>query len=317
MMHQLDHHLLSSAERTFLRSSNSKERINVLVAFSGGVDSAVLLCALTKIKYLNLALCYVHHGDFTNKAYRDAASELAAATAKKNGLPLFVEKITQPLRTEDDMREARYLLLQKAAHEFQASGIALAHHADDLLETRMMRLIRGVGGAQGFVAMSEYYEHLWRPLLLFSKAELYVYAQKESISFLEDPTNQDLDPLRNWLRQSWLPQLEERIPGSLKSLSRSLENLAGRDSEEDRLLAKHNELHPGEVGLYLSYLLTLSLKSRRTLLAQYLYSLNKRDFSQGHLDEIIKRLDSTEKVHTFRVAGCVWSINAGRVIVLD
>lgn len=316
MMRHLDHQLLASAERVFFRGASKDAPVKVLVAFSGGVDSASLLCGLAKIKFLQLALCYVHHGDSENKEFRDAALDLATETAQKHRLPLFIEKVQMPLRTEEEMREARYLALKKAAQEFQAEVVALGHHADDLLETRMMRLIRGVG-AQGFVGMGEVYQQLWRPLLSVSKAHLCDYAEKENIRFLEDPSNQDLDPLRNWLRQSWLPQLEERIPGSLTSLARSLENLVGRDSEEDHLLAKHRELHPEGAGVALSFLLALSLKSRRTLLAQYLYSLNKRDFSQGHLDEVIKRLDNTEKVHTFKVAGCVWSVNAGRVIVLD
>lgn len=290
----------------------------VLLAYSGGLDSAVLLHLFSKWKGVEVVLGHVHHGDHSNREYRDQVLALAESAASKYGLQLKTFKVKAQLESEAELREARHQQLQFWAHEVAADVIVTAHHQDDLLETRLLKLIRGAG-PQGLVSFQEHSLKYWRPLMEVSKVELLEYAQKEGILFLQDPTNAETEAVRNWLRQEWLPALERKVPGASGSLGRSLELIVEELREQPSALQLHNQSHglSSREGLDLLFLESLSQKSRRSLLAGYLLESKKRDFSYSQIEEILKRLDSSQKVHTFKVAGLVWSVNAGRVKVLD
>lgn len=313
-LYSLDHKMMKQ-----LKTLNFESK-RFLVAFSGGVDSAVLLKSLSKQLNISLAICYVHHGDSSNKEYRDRAAAFSEKLATDLKIPYFTGKISEVLKNENEevLREARYKILQKKAIDFKADFIVLGQHGDDLVETRILRLLRGTGGS-GLRAMQVQVGNLFRPMLEFSKAELYEYAKNENIPFIEDPSNLETDPMRNWLRMFWLPALEQKWPGSVSSIGRSLENIVNELESEESLIVRHDrEIGEAQVnGLSLLFLESLSPKSRRTLIAQYLLLLKKRDFSTSHIEEVLKRLDSSQKIHTFKVGGCHWSVNAGQVQVLD
>jgi tRNA(Ile)-lysidine synthase len=180
-----------------------------------------------------------------------------------------------------------------------------------------MRLIRGTG-AQGLQAMSVYKDATFRPFLEVTKKELKKYLRVEKLRTFEDPTNTSLDPFRNWIREEWLKSLEKRQKGAAASLARSLEIVAQEISASSGSassdLLSHNEAYKTH-GLSRAYYLTLSPFDQRRLLAQYLFSLGKRDFSQSQLEEIQKRLDKSQKVITFKVSGSHWEINAQQIKV--
>lgn len=285
----------------------------ILVALSGGVDSVALMRTLAKTHEKSLMEAfYFHHGDGENGAYRDQAAVFCTELCAALKIPLHISKANTELSSEAGYRELRYAEIErlKNMHGFQV--VALGHHQDDLLETRLLRLVRGTGG-QGLTAMKEWDGKLLRPFLSKSKAELEKYLQEEAQNFCEDPTNRHLDPLRNWMRQEWLPQLEARAVGSVSSLARSLETLAAEAQTREDLLAPEENYKTH--GFRRSYYLTLTASEQKRLLAQYLFSLGKKDFSQAHLEEIQKRLDKSQKVITFQVGGCHWEINAEQIKV--
>lgn len=290
----------------------------VLLAFSGGVDSSVLLHILSKWSQFEIFLGHVHHGQESNADYRDRVRELTIEAAKKYSIELYETQLKGVDQSEESLREARHQHLQKWKTLVGADVIVTGHHLDDLLETRLLKLLRGAG-KQGFVSFQEKSLEFWRPLLETSKAQILEYAEKEGISYLEDPTNKDSEPLRNWLRNEWLPALEAKLPKGVEVLGRSLNHLAEELQGRDDVLQIHNRTcgSASEQGLSLIFLATLNPKARQALLAGYLLNLKKRDFSLSQIEEILKRLDSSQKVHTFKVASLVWSVNAGRVKVLD
>ncbi len=285
----------------------------VLVALSGGVDSVVLLVTLLKtLGAKNLIAFHYHHGAGSNLAYRNQAVVFCQNLCADLGVPLHISKAEGEASSEAELRDLRYAEINRLKKEQNIEVVALGHHRDDLLETRMLRLIRGTGG-QGLAAMHEWDGNLFRPFLEISKEELRKYAAEEDLKFVEDPSNEDLDPMRNWLRQEWLPSLENRSPGALGALSRSLETLVSELEAADDLL-QHNEDYKLS-GLQRSFYLTLGLTEQRRLLAQYLFALGKRNFSQSHLEEVQKRLDKSQKVITFQVGGLNWEINAEQIKV--
>jgi tRNA(Ile)-lysidine synthase len=289
----------------------------LLVAVSGGADSIALLRALSRLKdlwKLEILVGHVHHGvtgSFEQRAFRERAQGFVAGVANELNVDFFACEFEgeRPLESEAELREFRHTSLAQMANERNCQAIALAHHREDLLETRILRLIRGVG-PQGLEAMRACDGLLFRPLLSVSKRELLEYLADRGYEFLEDPSNDELDALRNWVRRSWLPALEERRPGSLQSLSGSLERLSERKQREIQGLEALGQRE----SLDRFQLLTLDRSEKRQLLATYMKHLGVKNYSASHIDEVIKRLDSNRKCLTFRVIGCDWCVDAERIV---
>ncbi|WP_413581606.1 tRNA lysidine(34) synthetase TilS [Bdellovibrio sp. HCB288] len=292
-----------------------------LVALSGGVDSVALLTVLSKLlPGTHLGACYFHHGDDKNQEYRSDALEFCEKLCKKLDVSFFALKSKALAKSEAQYREQRYEALARLQRDENFEVLATGHHADDLLETRLMRIVRGTGG-QGLVAMSYFSGGVFRPFLETPKVELRKYLRAEKIRAFEDPSNRLLDPFRNWIREDWLKSLEKRQKGAVKSLARSLEILAQElqsvDHKPGSDLLAQNEAYKSQKshGLSRPFYLTLTPFEQRRLLAQYLFALGKRDFSQSQLEEIQKRLDKSQKVISFKVSGCQWEINAEQIKV--
>ncbi|WP_413287470.1 tRNA lysidine(34) synthetase TilS [Bdellovibrio sp. HCB337] len=289
---------------------NELQDKKILVGFSGGVDSLALLWSLHRVKKAGVEACYVHHGVGDNQPYRDAAESFCKKFCEEKSIPFHSRKNTGPvLKSEADLRDFRHRSLEEVRLQTSSNLLALAHHREDLLETRLLRLIRGTG-SQGIVAMRILQAPLFRPFLKTSKKDLQEYLEKFSLQAFEDPSNQDLNPFRNWLRQEWLVALEKRQEGSVNSLGRSLEILA--DSLEEKGLPE---------GIFQDnfmsrpHYLALSKTQQKQALAQYMLRQGAQDFSQSHLEEIQKRLDISQKEFIFKVGGIDWEINAQQIRV--
>lgn len=305
MKRNLDHQLWK-----FILKYNLKDK-KIGIALSGGLDSVALLVSLSKV-HKDIQAFHFHHGPTSSrpqKKYRDQAVVFCQKLCAKIKVPLEVLASTEKSgASEADLRKLRYGAFGKFMSDNQIDVLMLAHHADDLLETRLLRLIRGTG-AQGLEAMKECDGNFARPFLMISKQDLKLYLKGEKVKFLEDPSNESIDPLRNWLRKTWLSPLEKRQKGASQSLARSLEALVQEVSGQKSLLSEAFSSQ----GLSRAYYLTLTEADQQRLLAQYLYRLGKRDFSQSHIKEIQKRLDSSQKEHSFRVASCDWNVNAQQI----
>jgi len=212
------------------------------VAFSGGVDSHVLLHALSRLRRehsLRLGAIHVNHG-----LHRDAdewARHCARICAELD-VECRVERIhVADIREhglEAAARRARYACL--AGHVGPDDVLLTAHQRDDQAETVLLQLLRGAG-VHGLAAMPEITEfsrgRLARPLLGFSRAQLLAYAQAENLQWIEDPSNRDEHPARNFLRHQVFPLLERRWPGASEQIARSA-GFAAEAAEQLDLLAE-------------------------------------------------------------------------------
>lgn len=311
MKQDLDHHIWKILKAHELQSQG------ILVALSGGLDSVALLVSLRKV-HKKIEAAYFHHGESeTNEQsrHRDEAALFCEKLCRRLDVPFHLLKNSRFSKSEADLREQRYAALKKCLSQQKLDLLAFGHHRDDLLETRMLRLIRGTGG-QGLGAMEVYREVFLRPLLEVSKKELRSYLSAEKIRSLKDPSNKSTDPLRNWLREDWFRSLERKQKGSLRSLARSLETLALEIEKQPKWdLLSQNEAYSPPGSLSRSFYLSLNRTEQKRLLAQYLLSLGKKNFTQAHLEEIAKRLDNSQKVIMFRVAQQEWLINAEQIKV--
>ena len=265
-----------------------------LLAVSGGVDSMVLAEFCRKWQRglgCELALAHVHHGlDGKSDRFRNRAQKLVKRWAQEHDLVLFTnrpEKLV--LRSEAELREYRHAWLEKWKPGFDV--VVYAHHSDDLLETRLLRLIRGTGPG-GLKAMRVLQSGKLRPLLSVSRAEIEGYAKARALKWCDDPSNQRTETLRNWLRHDWLPRLEHRQKGATQALHRSLS-----------LLSHHQPISrvANHVGVRRD-----SVNER--VVAEYLQALGLRNYGRSHVQEILKRIDTRQKNLSFKMLGVVFVV---------
>ena len=196
---------------------------NVLVAYSGGLDSHVLLHLVSKIPEFTVRAIHVHHG---LQAVADSWVEHCQGICKHLSLPLDVTYLNlMPEKGESIeavARQGRYQALNASLQ--LGENLLTAQHQNDQSETLLLQLFRGAG-VQGLAAMPEVKSfgkgcHV-RPLLGVSRQALEAYAKKNQLHYIEDPSNQDTSFDRNFLRQTIFPQLRKRWLGLDKAINRS------------------------------------------------------------------------------------------------
>lgn len=193
----------------------------LLLAVSGGADSVALLRALAIIAdrphwQLRLHVGHVHHH---LRDAADADADFVADLAARLGLDFHLEHI-HPVDADGNLESAarrlRYTALQRIAHHADCSAVATAHHADDQLETMLMRLIRGTS-VQGLAAMAarrplDDRTPLIRPMLRSDHAAAVAFLQRLGQGWREDATNTERSRWRARLRADVLPVLRELRP---------------------------------------------------------------------------------------------------------
>ncbi|HEY4215420.1 MAG TPA: tRNA lysidine(34) synthetase TilS [Steroidobacteraceae bacterium] len=219
--------------------------VSLCVAFSGGVDSSVLLAALAGLRAVGpggprgtarpsgdvrprLRAVHVNHGIHPNAGKWVSHCR---GFARRLGVTITV-LTTKVVRSkgvslEAAAREARYSLL--AEHLERDEVLLTGHHEDDQLETVLLQLFRGSGLA-GLAAMPELTRfatgQLARPLLPWSREQLAAWAQSKDLSWIEDDTNEDQSLDRNYLRGTVLPLVRNRWSGVGSAVARSARHAA-------------------------------------------------------------------------------------------
>jgi tRNA(Ile)-lysidine synthase len=209
----------------------------LVVGVSGGPDSLALLDALVR---LGLSLRVAH---FDHQLRAESAAEAAqvAQMAAQRGVPYELGQgdVAAMARAErrsleESARELRYRFLFDCARRSGAQAVAVAHTADDQVETVLMHLLRGAGlsGLKGMTPIShlpvwDAHIPLARPLLGVWRCDVEAYCQAEGLNPLQDASNQSDDFFRNRLRHTLLPELERYNPQVKASLLRTANALAG------------------------------------------------------------------------------------------
>ncbi|QKT04897.1 tRNA lysidine(34) synthetase TilS [Ectothiorhodospiraceae bacterium 2226] len=209
------------------------------VAYSGGLDSTVLLHAARALLGERVAALHVHHG---LQAAADQWAERCRATAAAWGIDCRVREVDARAAPgespEAAARRARYAALRAAVGHGEC--VLLAHHQEDQAETVLLQLLRG-GGARGLAAMPAEAPfgagRLARPWLGQPRAALEAYAAEHALSWIDDPSNRDLRYDRNYLRHEIMPRLGARWPAAAASLARSARHAAQAAELADALAA--------------------------------------------------------------------------------
>ena len=221
----LEHQLKTFLANAFLRQKLLNPKL--MLAFSGGLDSCVLLHLLADCKKtlpFQLQAHHVNHGLSPNAASWEI---FCAEFCAKLNILLTISKVkveqNSGLGLEAAARAVRYMALASTEADF----ICLAHHQDDQAETLLLQLARGAGvkGLAGMAAI-DLSRKLLRPLLDVPRASLEVYARANKLTWINDESNADIKFDRNFMRHEVLSRLEKQYPAIKQTISRSAKHLA-------------------------------------------------------------------------------------------
>ncbi len=208
----------------------------IIIAYSGGIDSQVLLHVLHYLQQhqqlLNpLYVCHVNHGISSNAL---KWQEFAQQQCQLLGLEFTACQVKVKAKARHSLealaREARYQALQEVSQrvaeqcQLDKALIVTGHNSDDQSETFLLALKRGAG-LKGLSAMGKetaFGKHLLvRPMLNISRLHIEHYAQAHQLTWIEDESNLDIQFDRNFLRQQIIPLLTARWPSILQTINRS------------------------------------------------------------------------------------------------
>ena len=257
-------------------SRNTEKRI--WVAYSGGVDSHVLLHLLATANHPELTAIHAIHIDHGLNPDSDDWAQHCADIAKNLNVVFSCKKVDvkniDTLGMEAAARTARYQALQQGMT--QDDVLLTAQHQQDQAETLLLQLLRGAG-PKGLSAMIRQFQlgetSVMRPLLNISQSDILAYANHHQLQWIDDPSNVETRWNRNYIRHNVWPVIEQRWPAASKTLSRSAEHCA----EASELLAELAQQDLDQLGmdceadcLSIPQLLTLSSSRCRNLLRHFL-----------------------------------------------
>ena len=280
-----------------------------VIAYSGGIDSHVLLYCCVKLK-LPVRAIHVHHG---LQEIADEWVEHCRSICEQLDVYLdvvFVDAKQQNGQSpEESARNARYAVL----HDNLQDGDCLitAQHQNDQAETLLLQLFR-TASAAGLAAMPERKQlgkclHI-RPLLPFSRLEIEAFAKESRLHWIEDPSNQDVTFDRNYVRKNIIPVLTERWPEIAKQLStvagiqqgnlRVLEDMAAIDLANVVVIPVFQSLlcrYPVISVLSITALKKLSTERLFNLLRYWVISEAGVSPTRNLLQEIVKTIIHTKQ----------------------
>jgi len=256
---------------------------HLICGVSGGVDSMSLLYILHR---LNLKTTVIHCNYQVRGEDSDGDQELVEKVCMMWDLDCISVKLN-PEEAEGQnfqawARDRRYQIFRDIKRETNADYITTAHHRDDQLETILQKILRG-SGLSSWKGMQVMEGDLFRPLLSLSKGDLIEFAKGNHIPFREDVTNKSSNYARNFLRNEWVPRLNELFPGWQKNVL-SVPERAG----EFELLAKEllQQIRIDKQTIDRKKLLSLNKKAWPALFLQFLNdALPNHSVTTGFLDQ--------------------------------
>lgn len=196
-----------------------------LLAISGGVDSMVLLQLCIQLK-IHIEVAHINY--HLRAENSDADEALVTKICAQNHIPIHIYhtdfKQSKNKNIQTWAREIRYDFFHKIRKERKIDYIMTAHHLNDQLETFFIHLMRGTG-IRGLCGIPNAENKIIRPLLNFSKKEIYDFALQNAIPFREDESNTKNIYQRNFLRNEIIPQLEKIQPMFLDNFRQTLGHL--------------------------------------------------------------------------------------------
>lgn len=269
------------------------KKSRLILAFSGGVDSRVLLHLLAQFKdqypQTECIVVHVHHGLSSNA---DEWALLCQQWVKEYDLPCYVEHVNCQVKgsasLEQVARNARYSALEK--YVSREDIVLTGQHSDDQVETFLLALKRG-SGPKGLSSMAEVKPFaqglLIRPLLTISRDQIEAYAQQQNFEWVTDESNADIRFDRNYLRHQITPVFKQRWSDFSRSVARSALLCAEQEALLDELLMPlYEQAVQTDLSLSISDIAEKSEAIRNRILRMWLAKLHQSMPSKEQLQTI-------------------------------
>jgi tRNA(Ile)-lysidine synthase len=304
--------MMFNLERLFHSIFKTTNKTKFLIAYSGGMDSHVLLHSMNNLceqnPLLKIRAIHVHHGLSVNA---DSWVKHCTTVCEQLNIELIVKYVNVKSKSKNKhsleslARTLRYQEISKTIYADEC--LLTAHHINDQAETVLLQLFRGAG-PKGLAAMPKYKNfapgYFLRPLLEFNRKELHDYAIKNQLQWIEDESNENIGHDRNFVRHQLMPIIQQRWSGMLTTLTRSAEYCAQATdllevlAQQDYLLAKGSAPNT----LSISHLITLGTNRCNNLIRHWLQKLNLSIPSSIKLQHVLNdvllcRTDAQPCVH--------------------
>jgi tRNA(Ile)-lysidine synthase len=208
----------------------------LLLAVSGGIDSMVLLYLCHQ---LNIDIRVAHCNFQLRGDESDKDEDFVKSQTDKLQIPIFIKKFDTKSYAEKEKssiqivaRNLRYEWFNTLLINNDYDYILTAHHLDDSLETFLINFTRG-SGLDGLTGIPQQNGSIVRPLLLFSRTEIEIFAKENNVEWREDSSNTSDNYLRNKLRHDVIPMLKKINPSLLHSFENTISNLKQAQSLVD------------------------------------------------------------------------------------
>lgn len=268
----------------------TSKKTPILLGVSGGVDSMVL----AELFYSNSYNISVAHCNYQLRGEDSEADQnLVRNWCKKRSVPFFGKQIeTKKLAKDSDgsiqmiARDTRYRFFSELCDKHGFEKVALAHHANDRVESLLINVLRGTG-LRGMQGMPSRRGKFIRPLLSCTKSELVGYATEHQVPFREDTSNSEIYYQRNWVRLRLLPMLEASNKNVFQQLISLCERVENELPNYENWISGHlnrqtnpHEFPIGNIG---------NSKAPFTLLKEW---LEPKGFNSDMVFEVLNILDS-------------------------
>ena len=271
----------------------------LFIAFSGGIDSSVLLHRLLDYKnQFTLVLWHINHGLQDNAL---SMEEFSASQAQTYGLECRIDRLglnPESGNLEARARQQRYNLFASALTCHDA--LLTAHHMNDQAETLLLNMMRG-SGPSGLraIAMKKNLGKglLFRPLLNSTRQAIQRYASQHRLDWVNDPSNELLHFDRNYIRHQVLPVLEKRWPTSASQLHRVCEwqneshSLMQELAQIDFRESREKRAFSLSACLSIKSLLALSDTRKKNLIRHWLREQGKSVIGYKRMHQLLSILD--------------------------
>ena len=295
--------------------STLPEHSRLWVAFSGGLDSALLLHVVASC-HCDVTAIHINHQLQTN---HQQTEQFCRDVCDRLGVPIVVELVDVEVSDtgagglEEAARNARYRVFERRLSD--GDLILMAHHGDDQAETVLFRLLRGSGvsGLAGMPASRALGRgSLYRPWLAVGRDRLQEVADSSGLRWVEDPSNISQVYDRNFLRHAVIPDLKKRWPGLLKRMGHSAG--ACRESAElnQRLAELHWQYCSDNGRLALAKLRELSALEQRNLVRWWLQRQRFEVPASASLDQGLADLLSAAEDRAPEIRGAGFSLRRYR-----
>ncbi len=269
--------LIEKVESTRLIEEHDK----IVIGVSGGPDSVCLFDVLLKLRDVKDLSLFVVHINHCIREEADIEENYVEELCKKNDIEFFSKKVAvegiakiQKKSVEEVARNIRYEAFNDVLKEVGANKIAVAHNANDNVETVLMNLSRGAG-INGLSGIHQKNGNIIRPLLNVTRSEILEYVEKNDLTVFFDKTNSETEYTRNKIRNIIIPEFLNINPNFVETVLRSVRILDNqRKILDEFIFEKYNEVYISNGILDKSKFLKLSYDMQMEVLRRMISEFN-------------------------------------------